>query len=114
MELADFLYKNAIDYFVMGDTSKVIISGSGYNGIIISLEGEFEFFEFLEDGILKSNSSAVLERLSHECRIRNLSGFEFAALVNTRMGAALYDKLESFGISLLNFVESVKLFDKRD
>ncbi|WP_295162601.1 hypothetical protein [uncultured Brachyspira sp.] len=55
-----------------------------------------------------------MERLSHEGRIRNLSGFEFAALVNTRMGAALYDKLESFGISLLNFVESVKLFDKRD
>ena len=114
LELADFLYKNVIDYFVMGDTSKVIVSDNGYNGIIVSLEGEFESFEFLEDGTLKSNSSAILERLSHEARIRNLSGLEFTALVNTRIGAAIYDKFESFGISLLNFVESVKLFNKRD
>ncbi len=114
LELADFLYKNVIDYFVMGDTSKVIVSDNGYKGIIVSLEGEFESFEFLEDGVLKSNSSAILERLSHESRIRNLSGLEFVALVNTRIGAAIYDKLESFGISLLNFVKSVTLFNKQD
>ncbi|WPC37959.1 UDP-N-acetylmuramate dehydrogenase [Brachyspira hyodysenteriae] len=113
LELADFLCKNVIDYFVMGDTSKVIVSDNGYNGIVVSLEGEFESFEFLEDGVLKSNSSAILERLSHESRIRNLSGLEFVALVNTRIGAAIYDKLESFGISLLNFVKSITLFNKQ-
>lgn len=114
LELANFLHKNIIDYFVMGDTNKVIVSDKGYNGIIVSLEGEFESFEFLEDGVLKSNSSAVLERLSHESRIRNLSGLEFVALVNTRIGTAVYDKLESFGISLINFVKSVRLFNKKD
>ncbi|CRF33283.1 UDP-N-acetylmuramate dehydrogenase [Brachyspira suanatina] len=114
LELANFLHKNVIDYFVMGDTSKVIVSDNGYNGIIVSLEGEFESFEFLEDGVLKSNSSAILERLSHESRIRNLSGLEFVALVNTRIGAAIYDKLESFGISLLNLIKSVTLFNKQD
>ena len=35
LELADFLHKNVIDYFVMGDTSKVIVSDNGYNGIIV-------------------------------------------------------------------------------
>nr|WP_300369834.1 UDP-N-acetylmuramate dehydrogenase [Brachyspira sp.] len=114
LELANFLYSNTIDYFVMGDTGKVIVSDNGYNGIIVSLESEFESFEFLEDGVLKSNSSAILERLSHEARIRNLSGFEFVALVNTRIGAALYDKFESFGISLLNFIKSITLFNKQD
>lgn len=114
LDIANFLYNKKIDYFVIGDTSKVIVSDKGYNGIIVSLEGEFESFEFLEDGILKSNSSAILERLSHEARIRNLSGLEFVALVNTRIGAAIYDKLESFGISLLKFLESVKIFNKKD
>ena len=114
LELANFLYNNVIDYFVMGDTSKVIVSDNGYRGIIVSLEGEFEAFEFLEDGVLKSNSSAILERLSHEARIRNFSGLEFVALVNTRIGAAIYDKFESFGISLLNFVKSITLFNKQD
>ncbi|WP_258075130.1 hypothetical protein [Brachyspira murdochii] len=110
LDIANFLYNKKIDYFVIGDTSKVIVSDKGYNGIIVSLEGEFEFFEFLEDGVLKSNSSAILERLSHEARIRNLSGLEFVALVNTRIGAAIYDKLESFGISLLKFFRISKNF----
>lgn len=114
LELTSFLHKNVIDYFVMGDTCKVIVSDNGYNGIIVSLEGEFESFEFLEDGILKTNSSAILERLAHEARIRNLSGLEFVALVNYRIGSGIYDKLESFGMSLVNFIESVTLFNKRD
>lgn len=113
LELANFLHINTIDYFVIGDTSKVIVSDNGYKGIIVSLEGEFEAFEFLDDSILKSNSSAILERLSHEARIRNLSGLEFAVLVNTRIGAAIYDKFESFGVSLLNFLKSVTLFNKK-
>nr|WP_295154475.1 UDP-N-acetylmuramate dehydrogenase [uncultured Brachyspira sp.] len=113
LELANFLHINTIDYFVIGDTSKVIVSDNGYKGIIVSLEGEFEAFEFLDDSILKSNSSAILERLSHEARIRNLSGLEFAVSVNTRIGAAIYDKFESFGVSLLNFLKSVTLFNKK-
>ena len=114
LDIANFFNTNTIDYFVMGDTSKVIVSDNGYNGIIVSLEGEFEYFEFLDDDVLVANSSSILERLSHEARIRNLSGLEFVALVNTRLGVAVYDKLESFGTSILNFIVSVKFFDKKN
>lgn len=114
LDIANFFNTNTIDYFVIGDTSKVIVSDNGYNGIIVSLEGEFEYFEFLDDDVLIANSSSILERLSHEARIRNLTGLEFVALVNTRLGVAVYDKLESFGTSILNFIVSVKFFDKKN
>ena len=113
LELVSFLYNKNIDYFVIRDTNRVLVSDEGYRGIMISLEGEFENFEFLDNGILNANASAILERLSHEARIRNLSGLEFVALVNSRVGSAVYEKLESFGMSLMNIVKNVTIIDKR-
>ncbi|WP_297276577.1 UDP-N-acetylmuramate dehydrogenase [uncultured Brachyspira sp.] len=113
LELVSFLYNNNIDYFVMRDANRVLVSDDGYRGIMISMEGEFENFEFLDNGILKANASAILERLSHEARIRNLSGLEFLALVNSRVGSAIYEKLESFGMSLMNIVKNVTIIDKK-
>ena len=112
LELASFFYNNKIDYFVLRDTNKVLVSDEGYHGIMISMDGEFESFEFLEDGTLKANASSILERLSHEARIRNLSGLEFVALVNSRVGSAVYEKLESFGMSLMNIVKKVTIINK--
>ena len=102
-----FLNKNNIKYFVIKDKNKFLVSDDGYDGVIISMEGSFEDFEFLDDCILKANSSAILERLSHEARIRNLTGLEFVALVNSRIESAIYGELESFGISFMNIVETL-------
>ena len=107
LSLLVFLNKNNIKYFVIKDKNKFLVSDDGYDGVIISMEGSFEDFEFLDDCMLKANSSAILERLSHEARIRNLSGLEFVALVNSRIESAIYGELESFGISFMNIVETL-------
>ena len=107
LSLLVFLNKNNIKYFVIKDKNKFLVSDEGYDGVIISMEGSFEDFEFLDDCMLKANSSAILERLSHEARIRNLSGLEFVALVNSRIESAIYGELESFGISFMNIVETL-------
>lgn len=107
LSLLVFLNKNNIKYFVIKDKNKFLVSDDGYDGVIISMEGSFEDFEFLDDCVLKANSSAILERLSHEARIRNLSGLEFVALVNSRIESAIYGELESFGMSFMNIVETL-------
>ncbi|MEI0580747.1 UDP-N-acetylmuramate dehydrogenase [Brachyspira pilosicoli] len=107
LSLLVFLNKNNIKYFVIKDKNKFLVSDDGYEGVIISMEGSFEDFEFLDDCMLKANSSAILERLSHEARIRNLTGLEFVALVNSRIESAIYGELESFGISFMNIVETL-------
>ena len=107
LSLLVFLNKNNIKYFVIKDKNKFLVSDEGYDGVIISMEGSFEDFEFLDDCMLKANSSAILERLSHEARIRNLTGLEFVALVNSRIESAIYGELESFGISFMNIVETL-------
>lgn len=112
LNLLDFLNKNNINYFIIRDMNNFLISDEGYKGVLISLKGDFESFEFIEKDILIANGSAILERLSHEARIRNLSGLEFVALVNSRIESAIYSKLESFGISLINIVKSVKVLNK--
>ncbi|WP_157148776.1 UDP-N-acetylmuramate dehydrogenase, partial [Brachyspira pilosicoli] len=107
LSLLVFLNKNNIKYFVIKDKNKFLVSDEGYEGVIISMEGSFEDFEFLDDCVLKANSSAILERLSHEARIRNLSGLEFVALVNSRIESAIYGELESFGMSFMDIVETL-------
>jgi len=114
LNLLHFLKGNETNYFVVRERNKFLIADEGYRGALISLEGEFEAFEFVGDDILKANGSATLDRLSHESRIRNLSGLEFVALVDSRIGSAVYSGLESFGISLTNIALSVKVLNIND
>lgn len=111
--LIKYLSENKMEYFVMRDGNNILVGDDGYEGIIISMEGDFDSFSF--DGCYLNVSSAVkLERLSHEARIRNLAGIEFVALLNNTIGLAVHENLVAFGKSINDHIISVRVIELKD
>ena len=103
-----YFISNDIDYLLMGDGNNILVADEGYSGVVISLQGDFEQF-IVEGNYILTLASTRLERLSHEARIRNLTGFEFVALLSHTVGSSIAGKLSAFGSSILDCIESVRV-----
>ena len=107
-QVVKYFIENDIEYNLIGDANNVLIADEGYNGVIISLKGEFENFIFEDTSVIVC-SSVRLERLSHEARIRNLTGFEFMALLPHTIGGAIASSLNAFGESIFDNIEALRV-----
>lgn len=112
-QVVSYFISNDIDYLLMGDGNNILVADEGYSGVVISLQGEFEQF-VVEDNYILTFASTRLERLSHEARIRNLTGFEFVALLSHTVGSSIASKLSAFGSSILDCIESVRVMLVKD
>lgn len=110
LKVVRYFIENDIEYNLIGDANNVLIADEGYDGVIISLKGEFENFIF-EDNSVMVLASVRLERLSHEARIRNLTGFEFMALLPHTIGGAVASNLKAFGESIFDNIEALRIME---
>lgn len=109
-DLVAFLVRNNINYYILCDGANVIVKDSGYDGIIVTLDGRFKSI-FFDGNLLYTNSAVSVERLAHEARIRNLSGLEFATLLTHSISAAIVDNLRAFGCSVFDKLTSLRVLD---
>lgn len=111
-KVVEYFIKNDIEYNLVGDGNNVLVSDAGYDGVIIALKGEFEYFVFEGNEVIAS-ASVRLERLSHEARIKNLTGFEFIALLPHTIGGAVASSLNAFGESIFDNIECLRVMEVR-
>lgn len=81
--------KHKFPYYVMGNGSNLLVSDSGYRGLIIKLCDNFSEISIGEDGAVKAQAGVLLSKLSHAIAEQSLTGFEFAAGIPGTLGGAV-------------------------
>ncbi len=62
--------KKHVPYYVLGSGSNILISDTGYDGLIIYLESKYNHFEIQSDNILYAQSGAMLTKISsYTCKL---------------------------------------------
>jgi len=89
--------KHNIPYYVMGNGSNLLVSDSGYRGLIIKLCDRFSEISIGEDGIVKAQAGVLLSKLSSAIAEQALTGFEFAAGIPGTLGGAVAMNAGAYG-----------------
>jgi UDP-N-acetylmuramate dehydrogenase len=107
-ELLEFLSDKGVDHFVLGNGSNVLVSDSGYKGVIIKPGRGFEKIEILDER-LKAGSAVSLIKLSMTAAEASLTGLEFASGIPGSIGGAVYMNAGAYGGEMKDVVVSVRL-----
>jgi len=78
---------HSIQWFVIGNGSNILVSDSGFPGMVIKLGGDFKKVVF-EKNTLKAGGGVLLPTVSRHCLSRGLGGFEFMCGIPGTIGGA--------------------------
>ncbi len=112
-ELSDTLKKTKnlnIPYVILGGGTNVLISDSGFDGLIIKMD--IKGMEIFEKSKIICGAGENLEDLIILSSKNSLTGLEFAAGIVGSVGGAVYGNAGAYGGEIGNIVESVTVIDK--
>ncbi len=110
-ELGDILallHAEEEDYFIVGNGSNLLVSDTGYHGIILHLSKEFGDVR-VEGERLICASGATLAAIARAALEHGLTGFEFAAGIPGSLGGAIVMNAGAYDGEMKQVVESVRL-----
>ena len=91
------LLKNAeVEYFVLGNGSNLLVSDSGYDGVVISL-GKFSNISLEGETRICADAGAMNSNVAAFARDNSLTGFEFAAGIPGTIGGAMIMNAGAYG-----------------
>lgn len=96
--------------FVLGRGSNLLVSDSGIEGAVISLEG-FDTVE-VQDETVTCGAGASLKKVCLAARDSSLSGLEFAYGIPGTVGGALYMNAGAYGGDISQAVKSAVVYDR--
>ena len=111
-KLVRYLHNNGIPYFIIGNGSNIMMSDSGFNGVIIRLRGEFEkISHFMDDNriLLKVGAGVNISHLLRYCVSNGLTGIEFLAGIPGTVGGAVAMNAGAFGKEIGRDVEKITI-----
>ena len=97
---------NDIPYMILGNGSNLLISDSGIEGAVITLDGEFKDIS-CEGEVITAGAGAKLSRLCTAALDRSLSGLEFAYGIPGTVGGAVYMNAGAYGGETKDVLTSV-------
>ncbi len=109
----NFARENGLPYFLLGRGSNVVISDSGFNGLIIQLGKGFSQFKF--DGeSLKAMAAAPLSLLARTSATLGLSGMHLLAGIPGSIGGAVTMNAGAYGEEISGTLQSVECLNEDD
>lgn len=105
------LADSGVPWTVLGAGSNVLVADRGYPGVVLKLEGDFNYIEPLRggEGCLLAGAALSLPRLSSYAADRELAGLEFACGIPGTVGGAVAMNAGAHGGCLADAVQAVEL-----
>jgi UDP-N-acetylmuramate dehydrogenase len=99
-------------YYIIGNGSNLLVSDSGYRGLIIKLGENFSCATVKEDGIITAQSGILLSKLANIAAERGLSGFEFASGIPGTLGGAVTMNAGAYDGEMKQCLAGARLLDE--
>ena len=107
-DILTLLHAEEEDYFTVGNGSNLLISDTGYNGVILHPSKNFGDVR-VEGERLICESGATLAAIARIALEQELTGFEFAAGIPGSLGGAIVMNAGAYDGEMKQVVETVKL-----
>lgn len=101
-----------LPYFVLGNGSNLLVSDSGYDGVMVCLGEEFAQVE-IDDNCMKAGAAAFLGKVARRALEAELTGLEFAAGIPGTIGGGVVMNAGAYGGELSQSITAVRVMDSR-
>ncbi len=111
-KITEAISKSGIEVLIIGKGSNLLVSDSGFDGLVIQLTDDFEHVS-IEDQIATAGGAVSLPVLARSSVKAGLSGLEWAVGVPGSVGGAVRMNAGGHGASISDSLMSVKIFNLR-
>lgn len=113
-ELRKWAYQNNIKVLVLGKGSNVLISDSGFDGVVINLTKTLRsYFINEKEGFIEVQAGVLLPTLSIQLSRKNIEGYDFFAGIPGTMGGAVVMNAGCIGKETKNYLLAVTYMDQK-
>lgn len=99
-------------YFILGNGSNLLVSDTGFRGLILKLADNFEAISLKEDCLLTAQAGVLLARLANEAAAHSLTGLEFASGIPGTLGGAVTMNAGAYDGEMKQCLMSVRVMDR--
>lgn len=109
--IISYLNKCALDYFILGNGSNLLVSDEGYDGVVVKLDGDFTRVECF-GSVIMAGAGASLGSVC-KCALDNsLTGMEFAYGIPGTVGGAIVMNAGAYDGDISMVVDGVNAVTK--
>ena len=101
LDILSFCQRESVPHVVLGKGSNVLVSDSGYRGVVINLSGCFCRYKRVKDGV-RCGAGLGLASLGRRVAADGLSGLEFAVGIPGTVGGAVATNAGAHGAEMSN------------
>lgn len=110
-EVLDVCTADGLQYFILGNGSNLLVSDSGYRGVVIQMDRNLG--EIKVDGKqIRACAGALLSSIAVAARRACLTGFEFAGGIPGTLGGAVVMNAGAYGGELKDVLKEVTVLDE--
>ncbi len=100
----EFCNENNQEYFVLGNGTNLLVSDTGYDGVIIQIRKYFNELR-IEGDMIYAGAGCLLSKVAAAAAAKELEGFEFAAGIPGTVGGAVVMNAGAYGSEIKDVIE---------
>ena len=107
----NLLSSEDIEYFVLGNSSNILISDKGYDGVIVKTSKAFSDIK-VDGEYICAGAGALLSAVSKKALENSLTGMEFASGIPGSVGGGAFMNAGAYGMEMKDIITEVKLLSR--
>jgi UDP-N-acetylmuramate dehydrogenase len=107
----DLALEKGIPFFILGNGTNLLVSDKGFDGVIITLAGDFSSIEVLGNGAFKVGAAIPLGRFARSVLKQGFAGIHKLAGIPGTLGGAIYMNAGAYGQEIGTSCTQVTVLD---
>ena len=107
----DLAREKGIPFFILGNGTNLLVSDKGFDGIVITLAGEFSEIQDLGNGAFKVGAATPLGRFARSVLKQGFAGIHKLAGIPGTLGGAIYMNAGAYGQEIGTSCTQVTVLD---
>lgn len=103
--------EKGLPYFILGNGTNLLVSDNGYDGVVITLAGDFSTIEDFGNGAFKVGAAVPLGRFARTTLKQGFAGIHKLAGIPGTLGGAIYMNAGAYGQEIGNCCTMVTVLD---
>lgn len=107
----DLAREKGLPYFILGNGTNLLVSDKGFDGLVITLAGEFSEIQDLGNGAFKVGAATPLGRFARSVLKQGFAGIHKLAGIPGTLGGAIYMNAGAYGQEIGTSCTQVTVLD---
>lgn len=104
--------EKGLPHFILGNGTNLLVSDKGFDGVVVTLAGEFSAIENLDSGNFRVGAAVPLGRFARTALKQGFAGIHKLAGIPGTLGGAIYMNAGAYGQEIGSCCTQVTVLDK--